>query len=143
MPVQSVVRQIGSAFVGFALGGFAMFWLPWLLALAFGNSSGLGLGGYARMFGIHLAAALLLAGAYALLCAVHMMLRPSAQEIRPLRLHFFTGLMGVGLFYLLLPLAFFQNHPLVLVVVVVAAVLLLHFLWEQHRKSGDKPLWLR
>jgi hypothetical protein len=94
------------------------------------------------MFGIHVAAALLLSGAYALLFAVHMLLRPSSDDTRPLRLHFFTGLMGVGLFYLLLPLAFFQNHPLVLVVVVVVAVLLLHFLWER-RKSSQKPFWLR
>jgi len=143
MPLQSVVRQIGSAFVGFALGGFAMFWLPWLVALLFGDFSGLGLGGLARLFGIHLVAALLLAGAYALLFAVHMMLRPSARESRPLRLHFFTGLMGVGLFYLLLPLTFFQNHPLVLVVLVVAAVLLIQFIWEQRHKSSEKPFWLR
>jgi hypothetical protein len=141
--MQSLLRQIGKSLAGFSLGGAALFWLPWLLALLFGGGRELGSGGFLRMLGMHLVAVVLLAGAYALLYAVHLLLRPGPHPPRSLRLHFLTGIMGAGLFYLLFPVPFFQSHPFVMVIVVLAVVLLVHYLWERRQASTEKPDWLQ
>jgi hypothetical protein len=146
MAIQPLLWQTGRALAGFALGGALMFWLPWVLALLFRRSGDLDFGGFLRIVGMHLVAALSLAGAYALLFAVHLLIRPQATEEapgRPMRLHLFTGLLGAGLFYLLLPVPFLQSHPLAMVLVVLAAILAIHYLWELRNRSGAKPDWLQ
>jgi hypothetical protein len=146
MGIQPFLLQSGRALAGFALGGAAMFWLPWVLALVFRRTGDLGFSGFLRILGMHVIAALFLAGAYALLFAVHLLIRPRTSDSfpeRPMRLHVFTGLLGAGLFYLLLPVPFLQSHPVAMVLVVLGAILAIHYLWELRSRSAAKPDWLQ
>lgn len=141
MPLKTAAQQTVGALGGFAAGGASMFWLPWLMALLSRGIAELGYTPLFRLLGMHLMATALLAGAYALLYACHLLLRPPPHPVQPFRLHFITGLLGGGLFYLLMPLL--MGHPFVLVVLVVASVLVVHLIWERRRRSAGRPTWLQ